>query len=152
MSQFNTVASSGPDGGETTDYDRRIAHAKPTDTLRGLYINAVFHAVRSGGGEQAVQQHQELVKDKLSKSRFIDFSNYPATDFLRAAAAAVRVLAPHVGGQINAQRHIGKQGVTDFMNSMFGKTMVLLSGNSPSKALASLPSTTAPRRTMATAR
>ncbi|HEX8674223.1 MAG TPA: DUF2378 family protein, partial [Longimicrobium sp.] len=87
---------------------------------------------------QAVRQHQELLKD-LAKKRFIDFSNYPVTDFLRIASAAVRVLAPHVGGQLNAQRHIGKQGADDFTNSMFGKTVMLLSGHSPAKILVTIP-------------
>jgi uncharacterized protein (TIGR02265 family) len=140
MSQSNAVSPSVPGGDEMTDYDRRLPHAKPKDALRGLYVNAIFNAVRAVGGEQALREHQELLKDTVLKRRYIDFTNYPATDFLRIASAAVRVLAPHVGGQANAQRHIGKQGVNDFMNSMFGKTIVLLSGNSPQKALGSLPS------------
>jgi uncharacterized protein (TIGR02265 family) len=141
MSQSNWVApSTSASSDETTDYDRRLPHAKPTDTLRGLYFNGVFNAVKSAGGEQALRQFQELLKDPALKRRYIDFSNYPAMDFLKIASIATRVIAPHVGGQANAQRHIGKQGVVDFTSSMFGKTLMLLSGNSPAKSLASLPS------------
>jgi len=140
MSQSNAVAPSAPGHDEINDYDRRLPHARPTDVLRGLYINTIFNAVKSAGGEEAGREHHALLKDPKLTRRFIDFSNYPTADYLRIASVATKVIAPHVGGQANAARHIGKQGVTDFANSMFGKTMMLLSGNSPAKALASLES------------
>ena len=141
MNQPNWGApSTSVSSDETTDYDRRLPHTKPTDTLRGLYFNGMFNAVKSAGGEQALKQFHDMLKDPALKRRYIDFSNYSAADYLKIGSVAVRVIAPHVGGLANAARHIGKQGVVDFTSSMFGKTLMLLSGNSAAKSLSSLPS------------
>jgi len=136
----NPVGPSASGSDEITDYEKRLPHAKPGDTLRGMYFNAVFNAVKSAAGEQALSQFRQSLKDPELTRRFIDFSNYPVTDFLKLAAAATKLLAPHVGGQENAQRHIGKQAVTDFFTSMVGKTLLLLSGDSPVQVLSRLPS------------
>jgi len=141
MSRSNIAggpSSSGSD--EITDYERRLPHAKPGDTLRGMYFNAVFNAVKAAAGEQVLSQFRQSLKDPALTGRFIDFTSYPVRDFLKLAAAATKMIAPHVGGQENAQRHIGKQAVVDFFNSMVGKTLLLLSGDSPEKVLSRLPS------------
>lgn len=141
MSPWNTsVGPSASGSDEITDYERRLPHAKPGDTMRGMQFNAVFNAVKGAAGEQVLSQFRQSLKDPALTQRFIDFSNYPVTDFLKLAAAATKVIAPHVGGQENAQRHIGKQTVTDFFTSMVGKTLLLLSGSSPAQVLARLPS------------
>lgn len=99
MNQLNrTVAPSAPVGRELTEYDRRMPHAGPEDTVRGLFFNGVFSAVSTEGGEQALRQCHLLLDDPLFNRRFIDFSSYPVRDFLRLASAAVAVLTPKVGG------------------------------------------------------
>jgi uncharacterized protein (TIGR02265 family) len=140
MIQSNAAAApSASNGEEITDYDRRIPLANPKDTLRGLYFNGVFNAVKKVGGEQALRQCHELMGDPKLSRRYIDFSSYPVVDFLKVASAGARVIAPHVGGQANALRQIGMQSVSDFFNSMVGKTLLLLSGTSPARALSNLP-------------
>jgi uncharacterized protein (TIGR02265 family) len=140
MIQLNAaVKPSVPSFGELTDYELRLPHAGPNDTVRGLFFNGVFNALKALGGEQAMRHCHQLLDDPRYLRRFIDFTNYPVTDFLRLAAAATRVLAPQVGGSPEAQRQIGMQSVNDFFGSMAGKTLLLLSGNSPQRALGNLP-------------
>jgi uncharacterized protein (TIGR02265 family) len=141
MSQSNpAVAPYAPGGREPTEYDRRLPHAGPDDTVRGLFFNGVFSAVSTVGGEQGLIQCHKLLDDPMFNRRFVDFSSYPVRDFLRLASAAVAVLAPKVGGLPQAHHHIGEQAIDDFFRSMAGRTLLLLSGNSPQRILSHLPS------------
>ena len=132
------VAPSAPEGVET-EYERRIPYAASKDTVRGLFFNGVFSAVKTVGNEQSMRQCFVLLDDERFTRRFVDFSSYPVADFLRLASAATQVLAPQVGGLAEAQRRIGLQSIRDFFSSMAGKTLLLLSGNSPQRALSNLP-------------
>jgi uncharacterized protein (TIGR02265 family) len=127
-------------GGVELEYERRIAHATPQDTARGLFFNGVKAAVISLGGETALQQCQTLLNDPRFEKRFIDFSSYPVADFLKMALAASRVLAPQLGGPENAQRRLGMQAMCDFLGSMAGRTLLLLSGDSPKRVMGNLVS------------
>jgi uncharacterized protein (TIGR02265 family) len=141
MTQSNPLGvPSAPGGRELTEYDRRLPHAGPEDTVRGLFFNGVFSAVSTIGGEQALRQCHLLLDDPMFNRRFVDFSSYPVRDFLRLASAAVAVLAPRVGGVPQAHRRIGEQAIDDFFRSMAGRTLLLLSGNSPQRILGHLPS------------
>lgn len=141
MTQANpAVAPSAPGGGELTGYDRLIPLAKPDDTARGLFFNGVFSAVSTLGGEQALHRCHQLLDDLRFVRRFVEFSSYPVTDFLRLASVAARVLAPNLGGLRQAEQRIGLQASEDFFRSMAGRTLLLLAGNSPQRLLSSLPS------------
>jgi uncharacterized protein (TIGR02265 family) len=140
MIPSSTVVASSAPVGVMNDYDLRIPQADPKDTVRGLFFNGVFSSVKTLGGEEALRECYLLLDDPRFTRRFIDFSSYPVTDFLRLASAAARVLAPQVGGLAQAQRQIGQQSIRDFFSSMAGKTLLLLSGNSPQRALGNLPS------------
>jgi uncharacterized protein (TIGR02265 family) len=122
------------------EYERRIAQATPQDTARGLFFNGVKAAVISLGGENALQQCQTQLNDARFERRFVDFSSYPVADFLRMALAASRVLAPRLGGPENTQRRLGMQAMRDFLNSMAGRTLLLLSGDSPKRVMGNLVS------------
>ncbi|MDY7226293.1 DUF2378 family protein [Hyalangium rubrum] len=139
MIQPNSPAPSTPEAGEA-EYERRIALATATDTSRGLFFNGTLSAVKNFGGENALRQCYELLKDKRFERRFIDFSSYPTSDFLRLLHAASKVLGAHLGAPSDTQRWIGRQTTSDFLSSMAGKTLLLLSGNSPKRALNNLPS------------
>ncbi len=127
-------------GGVESEYERRIAQATPQDTARGLFFNGVKAALLSLGGESALQQCRTQLSDARFEKRFIDFSSYPVADFLRMTLAASRVLAPQLGGPENTQRRLGKQAMRDFLNSMAGRTLLLLSGESPKRIMGSLVS------------
>ena len=112
------VAPASLAGGVEVEYERRIAQATPKDTARGLFFNGIKAAVLSLGGEAAMLQCQTLLGDPRFERRFIDFSSYPVSDFLRMALAASQVLAPQLGGPENTQRRLGMQAMRDFLNSM----------------------------------
>ena len=134
------VAPASLAGGVELEYERRLAHATPQDTARGLFFNGVKAAVISLGGEAALQQCHTLLNDPRCEKRFIDFSSYPVADFLKMALAASRVLAPHLGGPENTQRRLGMQAMCDFLDSMAGRTLLLLSGDSPKRVMGNLVS------------
>jgi uncharacterized protein (TIGR02265 family) len=127
-------------GGVELEYERRIAQATPKDTARGLFFNGVKAALLSLGGESALQECRAQLSDARFEKRFIDFSSYPVADFLRMTLAASRVLSPQLGGPENTQRRLGKQAMRDFLNSMAGRTLLLLSGESPKRIMGSLVS------------
>lgn len=133
------VAPAASAGGVELDYERRIAQARPGDTARGLFFNGLKAAIVILGGEASLKECH-IVKDPRFERRFIDFSSYPVSDFLGMALVASRVLAPQLGGLVNTQRKLGMQAMRDFLNSMAGRTLLLLSGDSPKRVLGNLVS------------
>lgn len=139
MTQRSSAAASTPEGMEA-EYERRIALATPEDTARGLFFNGVLAAVITFGGETALKQCHALLKERRFERRFIDFSSYPVADFLRLALAASQVLSAQLGGPETTQRRLGMQATRDFFSSMAGRTILLLSGESPKRILDKIPS------------
>jgi len=127
-------------GGVESDYERRIGLATPADTARGLFFNGVLAAVITFGGEAALKQCHAQLNDKRFERRFVDFSSYPVADFLRLALAATRVLSARLGGAEVAQHRLGMQATGDFLSSMAGRTLLLLSGDSPKRLIGNLSS------------
>jgi uncharacterized protein (TIGR02265 family) len=138
MREMNNVAAAASAGGVESEYMRRIALATPTDTARGLFFNGVLSAVVTIGGDPALKRCHALLGDKRFETRFTDFSSYPVADFLRLTFAATQVLNHRLGGPEATQRWLGMRAVRDFFQSMVGKTLLLLSGQSPKRALGSL--------------
>lgn len=140
MTQTNLAAVSSSARGVEAEYERRMAMATPEDTARGLFFNGVVAAVITLGGESALKRCHALLNEKRFERRFIDFSSYPVSDFLRLAHAATQVLNSQLGGAESTQRRLGMQATRDFLSSMAGKTLLLLSGDSPKRLLGKLPS------------
>jgi uncharacterized protein (TIGR02265 family) len=139
MTQSNAMPAPASSSVEA-EYERRMGLATPADTARGLFFNGVLAAVITLGGEPSLKQCHALLNDKRFERRFIDFSSYPVSDFLRLALAATRVLSPQLGGAETTQRRLGAQATKDFFSSMAGKTLLLLSGDSPKRVLGNLTS------------
>ncbi|WP_224240292.1 DUF2378 family protein [Hyalangium gracile] len=139
MTHTNVAATSAA-GGVESDYERRIALATPEDTARGLFFNGILNAVITFGGEPALKRCHGLLNDKRFERRFIDFSSYPVSDFLRLALAATQVLSMQLGGPEPTQRRLGMQATRDFLGSMAGRTLLLLSGDSPKRVMGNLAS------------
>jgi uncharacterized protein (TIGR02265 family) len=133
------MAPASSAGGVELEYERRIAQAKPGDTARGLFFNGVKAAVVTLGGEAALKECH-LVNDPRFERRFVDFSSYPVSDFLGMTLVATRVLTPQLGSPENTQRQLGMQAMRDFLNSMAGRTLLLLSGDSPKRVMGNLVS------------
>jgi uncharacterized protein (TIGR02265 family) len=129
-----------PTGGVESEYERRIRLATAEDTARGLFFNGVLSAVVSLGGDSALKQCHTQLNDKRFERRFTDFSSYPVSDFLRLALAATRVLSPKLGGPESTQPRLGMQATNDFLSSMAGRTLLLLSGDSPKRLIGNLAS------------
>lgn len=139
MTHMNAAATSTLSRVET-EYERRIALATPADTARGLFFNGILSAVISFGGEPALKKCHALLNDRRFERRFVDFSSYPVTDFLKMALAATRVLSEQLGGPESTQRQLGTQATNDFLRSMAGRTLLLLSGDSPKRVIGNLAS------------
>jgi uncharacterized protein (TIGR02265 family) len=140
MAQMNVSAASSAAGGVVSEYERRISLATPTDTARGLFFNGVLSAVVALGGESSRKQCYAMLGDLRFERRFIDFSSYPVSDFLKLALAATKVLSPQLGSAETTQRRLGMQAMRDFLASMAGKTLLLLSGDSPKRVMGNLAS------------
>ncbi|MFL5348379.1 MAG: DUF2378 family protein [Hyalangium sp.] len=139
MTHMNAAATSTLSRVES-EYERRIALATPADTARGLFFNGILSAVISFGGELALKRCHTLLNDRRFERRFIDFSSYPVSDFLRVALAATRVLSAQLGGADSTQRQLGMQATRDFLRSMAGRTLLILSGESPKRVIGNLAS------------
>jgi uncharacterized protein (TIGR02265 family) len=139
MPSSNVVPAPSINGVES-DYERRILLATPEDTARGLFFNGVLSAVTTLGGETARKDCLAQLNDKRFERRFTDFASYPVSDFLRLALAATRVLTPKFGGAVATQPRLGMQATSDFLNSMAGRTLLLLSGDSPKRLIGNLAS------------
>ncbi len=120
-------------------YARFISQPTTEDTVRGLFLNGVMAVVKNHGGEAALKQCQQLLGNKRFERSFISFSSYPTSDFLRVLTAASQVLAPQFGSPEATARQLGAATVRDFLDSMAGKTLLLLSGGSPERLLSNIP-------------
>ncbi|MBZ4419246.1 DUF2378 family protein [Myxococcus sp. RHSTA-1-4] len=116
------------------DLEERLALATRDDTARGLFFNGVVGAVRSLGGDRAVERCLAASGEK----KFTDFFNYPVASFLKLAYAAAQVMGPQYGGFDGALRRMGVQATTDFLSSAAGKTLLLLASDSPKRLLGNL--------------
>lgn len=113
----------------------RMAMASPTDTARGMFFNGVLEVARALGGSETADRCQHVVGDK----RFVDFINYPVLELLQLSLEVMRQAGPHAGGGAGVLRRLGTQAAKDFLASAPGKTMLMLTGQSPRRALNQLP-------------
>ena len=124
----------GLDAKVSKDLEARLALATREDTARGLFFNGVVGAVRSLGGDAAVERCLQASGEK----KFVDFFNYPVAAFLKLAYTAAQVMGPQFGGFDGALRRMGVQATTDFLSSAAGKTLLLLASDSPKRLLGNL--------------
>ncbi len=116
--------------------ERNLALATPGDTARGMFFNGAREVVRKLGGEGVAQR----CRAATGEIKHIDFFNYPVATFLSLCLTAVREVGPQLGGCEETLRRIGEQSAKDFLSSMAGKMLLLLSGNNVKLLLSQVPS------------
>ncbi len=113
------------------DLERRIALARPEDTVRGLIFNAVLSLAQRELGPEAASR----LREPLFKRSPVDFFSYPVVDFLRLIYSTADALAPQCGSREEALRVIGGATVEGFFRSTVGQTLTRLIGQKDPKRL-----------------
>ncbi len=115
---------------------QRIERLQGPETIRGI----VFHAVETAVSEALGANEIDAVKRAAKVSeRFDSMSKYPMSEFLRFEQEAASRMAPAVGDFEDAIYRIGAASVSNFFDSLAGKTMALLAGGNPSRLLSAVP-------------
>lgn len=123
---------------DAEDLAQRLLQATSNDTCKGMFFNGLFMAVGATNGEEGLAR----LKAASPSRKFVDFFNYPISDFLPLAWLAAEV----VGGGASPEqleegiRSIGRQATDDFLATAVGKTLLLLSGSDPRRLMNSLAS------------
>jgi uncharacterized protein (TIGR02265 family) len=118
------------------ELERRIALATPADTVRGLFIQSSLLAIRELGDAALVERCREA----CGHERFVDLFRYPISLQLRMLSVALEQLASRHGGGAQALRLIGHRAVMDFLESVPGRTVLVVAGGDPKRLLTSVPS------------
>jgi len=118
------------------DLAQRLAHATAKDTCKGMFFNGVLLATERLVSVDA----RKALFAKAGGKKFVDFFNYPITDFLPLAFGAVELLLPKEGGWEAGFRRLGRQATDDFLGTAVGKTLLLLANDDARRLMSSLPS------------
>ncbi|AEI64191.1 hypothetical protein LILAB_11400 [Corallococcus macrosporus] len=113
----------------------RCALATPGDTARGMFFRGILDTVRRIGGSGM----EQLCRQSLPEKRYVDFFSYPISQFLPLAYQAAGLLAGHCGGMAAAHRVMGQKAAHDFLESVAGRTMLMLAYDEPRLLLGQLP-------------
>ncbi|AKQ70635.1 hypothetical protein A176_007547 [Myxococcus hansupus] len=114
---------------------QRCALATPDDTARGMFFRGVLETVRRVGGASM----EQLCRQSLPEKRYIDFFSYPITQFLPLAFQAAGLLSESCGSLSAAHRLMGEKATHDFLESVAGRTMLMLAYDEPRLLLGQLP-------------
>ncbi len=114
---------------------QRCALATPEDTARGMFFRGILESVRNIGGPGL----EQLCRQSLPEKRYIDFFSYPITQFLPLAFQAASLLSEHCGGMDAAHRLLGEKATHDFLESVAGRTLLMLAYGEPRLLLGQLP-------------
>lgn len=122
---------------DTDDLAERMTLAGPPDTCKGMFLNGLFEAVRRAKGAGGV----DLLRDLAHGRKFVDFFNYPITDFLPLAWKAAELVGDGASPELleKGVRSLGRQATDDFLATAVGKTLLLLAGSDPRRLMNSLP-------------
>ncbi|PTL83899.1 TIGR02265 family protein [Vitiosangium sp. GDMCC 1.1324] len=122
------------DLGSAQELERRLALARPMDTMRGFFFNGALAAVRSLGDE--AEQH---CLDAGGETGFTSFFRYPVTAYLRVIYTASWLLQEQHGGFEAAMRHVGSMAAPPFLSSALGKALLMVTQGNPRMLISNLP-------------
>lgn len=121
---------------DTDDLSQRVALATPSDTCKGMFCNGLYKAAQRSRGASGLEQLKAAAKGQ----KFVDFFNYPISEFLPLAWSAAEL----VGGARTplaletGVRSLGRQATDDFLATAVGKTLLMLAGSDPRRMMNSL--------------
>jgi uncharacterized protein (TIGR02265 family) len=102
--------------------DARLAAATPSDTVRGLVFNAIFHVAREHGGPDVPN-----ACDPEGKGQRVDFFAYPVADFLRVLWAVGDALEKKLHFD-EVLRRMGHRTARTVLSSLVGRTLTAMAG------------------------
>jgi uncharacterized protein (TIGR02265 family) len=115
--------------------EQRLALAGPSDTCRGIFFNGVLQALGRLAGEAVAVRCYEATGER----KFTDFFSYPVSGFLKMALTALPLVGPRLGGGEAMLRWMGGQSTQSFLNTVAGKTALMLAGNNVKRLVNQLP-------------
>lgn len=121
---------------DADDLQQRVALANPSDTCKGMFLNGMFQAAQRARGAAGL----ETIKKVAENRKFVDFFNYPISEFLPIAWVAAELVG---GGRTplaleSGIRSLGRQATDDFLATAVGKTLLMLAGSDPRRMMNSL--------------
>jgi len=117
------------------DLERRRSFARPEHTMRGFFYKGMLESFRALGDEALVRRCLEA----CGQERFVDFFSYPVHFLFPLMITALPLLAERHGGAEEALRQMGRQAALDFLGSVSGKAMLMLTQGHPRALLSSMP-------------
>jgi uncharacterized protein (TIGR02265 family) len=118
------------------DLERRRALARPEHSMRGFFFKGMLASLRALEGESLVRRCLQA----CGQEHFTDFFGYSVHLFFPLLTTALPTLAAHYGGGEGALRQLGRQASLDFLASISGKAMLMLSQGRPKPMIGSMPS------------
>ncbi|MCP3101252.1 TIGR02265 family protein [Myxococcus sp. K15C18031901] len=118
------------------ELERRLGLTADEDRARGMFFLGVLDVVRRESGEQAAARCLAASGER----RFVPFFLYPVSSFLKMTFSAAELLAPRLGGFDTAMRIIGAQATHDFLDSVVGRSFLMLAAGDPQRLINNLPS------------
>jgi uncharacterized protein (TIGR02265 family) len=117
------------------ELERRQGLVKPEHTLRGFFFKGVLENLRALGDEALARRCVEA----CGQEHFTDFFRYPVQLMFPILFTALPALATRYGGAENALRQMGRRASIDFLESVAGRALLLLTQGRPQTWINSLP-------------
>jgi uncharacterized protein (TIGR02265 family) len=117
------------------DLERRKTFAKPEHSMRGFFFKGLLENLRTLGDDALVRRCVET----CGQEHFVDFFSYPVQLLFPILATALPPLAAKHGGTEAVLRRMGQRASADFLESVLGRAMLLLTQGRPQTLLNSLP-------------
>jgi uncharacterized protein (TIGR02265 family) len=108
---------------DARELELRIASTAPSDTMRGMFFNALIAAVLRLVGAAAEPQLRRAAKEPKA---YVDSLSYPTHEFLRLLWKAVELLAPKRKSVEDAFEQLGHSTMDALLRSPFGKSLETL--------------------------
>lgn len=113
----------------------RLARLRPTDTLKGLFLNRYLALFREQGGERLVAKGRAAIDDR----RLFDFFNYPYAFAVQMALAVTDELAPRYGSVDAWLFEVGRLSTESYLKSVVGRVFLGSFRPEPATLLARMP-------------
>lgn len=117
------------------DLARRLAHAQPANTIRGMFVQALLDRVRALGDEALLARALAL----CGPGPLVELFHYPVRTYLQLLGLLMPSLVARHGGAEAGLRALGHQGMARFLASYTGRMLLTLSGRDPKRMLNHAP-------------